>query len=91
MLSNKTSKKKYAKYKLEHVVRIHHRAGDAAYHAAYQEGAKRKMPMVKWASKDLMRIAVETLAINMKALGPFVLPYNVAIILSYQLPYEDSI
>lgn len=75
MLSNKARDKKHAKYRLEHVVRTHRGADDAAYHAAYQEEDADGQVGI-FLSKDLMRIAAETLRINMQALGPRVLPYS---------------
>lgn len=75
LLSNKTADAKHAKYRLEHVVRTHCGADDAAYHAAYQEEDEEGNVGV-FLSKELMRIAAETLTINTKSLGPLVLPYS---------------
>ena len=75
LLSNKRSDKRSAKYRLDHLVRTHMGSNDAAYHAAYhQEDEEGKVGV--FLSKDLMRIASDTLRMNTKRLGPLVLPYS---------------
>eukprot|EP00249_Psilotum_nudum_P000420 c11998_g1_i1 orf=325-1893(+) len=73
LLSNKPSDKRRARYRLNHLVRTHKGADDAAYHAAYQEEDGEGNVGV-FLSKDIMKIASETLKLNMTALGPLVLP-----------------
>ncbi|KAH7287524.1 hypothetical protein KP509_32G060000 [Ceratopteris richardii] len=75
LLSNKATDRRRAKYRLDHIVRTHHGADDAAYHCAFQQEDEMGEQGV-FLSKELMRIAADVLRINTKKLGALVLPYD---------------
>ncbi|XP_010254814.1 PREDICTED: 3-ketoacyl-CoA synthase 4-like [Nelumbo nucifera] len=75
LLSNKSSDRRRAKYKLVHVVRTHCGADDRAFHCVYQEQDDRGKTGVSL-SKDLMAIAGMALKTNITTLGPLVLPIS---------------
>ncbi|KAL6995689.1 Protein Nef [Sarracenia purpurea var. burkii] len=75
LLSNKSSDKRLAKYKLVHVVRTHTGADDKAFRCVYQEQDSAGKVGVSL-SKDLMAIAGGALKTNITTLGPLVLPIS---------------
>ncbi|GKV42830.1 hypothetical protein SLEP1_g50195 [Rubroshorea leprosula] len=75
LLSNKSSDRRRAKYKLLHVVRTHCGADDKAFRCVYQEQDELGKTGVSL-SKDLMAIAGEALKANITTLGPLVLPIS---------------
>ncbi|KAJ7967316.1 3-ketoacyl-CoA synthase [Quillaja saponaria] len=75
LLSNKSSDKRRAKYKLVHVVRTHRGADDKAFRCVYQEQDDAGKTGVSL-SKDLMAIAGGALKTNITTLGPIVLPIS---------------
>uniref|UniRef100_A0A0C9QN79 3-ketoacyl-CoA synthase n=1 Tax=Wollemia nobilis TaxID=56998 RepID=A0A0C9QN79_9CONI len=75
LLSNKSSDRRRAKYKLVHVVRTHKGADDKAFHCVYQEQDETGRLGVSL-SKDLMAIAGGALKTNITTLGPLVLPIS---------------
>ncbi|CAN0905855.1 3-ketoacyl-CoA synthase 4 [Linum grandiflorum] len=75
LLSNKSSDRSRAKYKLVHVVRTHRGADDKAFRCVYQEQDPNGKTGVSL-SKDLMAIAGEALKANITTLGPLVLPIS---------------
>ncbi|CAJ1973080.1 unnamed protein product [Sphenostylis stenocarpa] len=75
LLSNKSSDKRRAKYKLLHVVRTHKGADDKAFRCVYQEQDDVGKIGVSL-SKDLMAIAGGALKTNITTLGPLVLPIS---------------
>lgn len=75
LLSNKSSDKRRAKYKLVHVVRTHKGADDKAFRCVYQEQDDVGKTGVSL-SKDLMAIAGGALKTNITTLGPLVLPVS---------------
>ncbi|KAK6916580.1 FAE1/Type III polyketide synthase-like protein [Dillenia turbinata] len=75
LLSNKSSDKKRAKYKLLHIVRTHCGANDKAFKCVYQEQDKDGKTGVSL-SKDLIAIAGGALKTNITTLGPLVLPLS---------------
>ncbi|BAT77487.1 hypothetical protein LR48_Vigan04g253500 [Vigna angularis] len=75
LLSNKSSDKRRAKYKLLHVVRTHKGADDKAFRCVYQEQDDAGKTGVSL-SKDLMAIAGGALKTNITTLGPLVLPIS---------------
>ncbi|CAM8917415.1 unnamed protein product [Rhodiola kirilowii] len=75
LLSNKSSDKRRAKYRLRHVVRTHRGADDKAFKCVYQEEDENGKVGVSL-SKDLMVIAGGTLKTNITTLGPLVLPLS---------------
>ncbi|KAK7352120.1 hypothetical protein VNO80_17538 [Phaseolus coccineus] len=75
LLSNKSSDKRRAKYKLLHVVRTHKGADDKAFRCVYQEQDDIGKTGVSL-SKDLMAIAGGALKTNITTLGPLVLPIS---------------
>ncbi|KAK6946249.1 3-Oxoacyl-[acyl-carrier-protein (ACP)] synthase III, C-terminal [Dillenia turbinata] len=75
LLSNKSSDRKKAKYKLVHIVRTHCGADDKAFKCVYQgqdDNGKTGVSL----SKDLMAIAGGALKTNITTLGPLVLPLS---------------
>lgn len=75
LLSNKSSEKKRAKYKLLHIVRTHRGADDKAYRCVFQEQDEQGRTGISL-SKDLMAIAGGALKTNITTLGPLVLPWS---------------
>lgn len=75
LLSNKTSDKRRAKYKLQHVVRTHMAADDAAFNCVRQEPDDVGVIGVSL-SRDLMTVAGNALKTNITTLGPLVLPIS---------------
>eukprot|EP01018_Ginkgo_biloba_P008140 Gb_20097 [translate_table: standard] len=75
LLSNKSSDRRRAKYKLVHVVRTHKGADDKAFHCVYQEQDEEGKLGVSL-SKELMAIAGGALKTNITTLGPLVLPIS---------------
>ncbi|XAR59549.1 Very-long-chain 3-oxoacyl-CoA synthase [Bertholletia excelsa] len=75
LLSNKSSDRRRAKYKLVHVVRTHCGANDQAFKCVYQEQDEKGKTGVSL-SKDLMAIAGQALKTNITTLGPLVLPIS---------------
>lgn len=75
LLSNKSSDRRRAKYKLVHTVRTHMGADDKAFKCVFQEqdGAGKIGVSL---SKDLMTIAGGALKTNITTLGPLVLPIS---------------
>ncbi|KAK9165516.1 hypothetical protein Scep_000707 [Stephania cephalantha] len=75
LLSNKSSDRRRAKYKLVHVVRTHCGSEDKAFRCVYQEQDEVGKVGVSL-SKDLMAIAGGALKNNITTLGPLVLPIS---------------
>jgi len=75
LLSNKRVHSSKAKYLLNHVIRVHKGANDAAYKAVYQDEDEKGCRGVS-ISKDLMNIAGDALKTNLTILGPLVLPWS---------------
>lgn len=74
-LSNKWSDGWRAKYKLNHIVRVHKGARDDAYSCVFQEEDGDGKLGVSL-SKDLLKVAGGALKDNITRLGPMVLPYS---------------
>lgn len=75
LLSNSSTDRRRAKYKLVHVVRTHRGADDKAFRCVYQEQDDNGKTGVSL-SKDLMAIAGGALKTNITTLGPLVLPIS---------------
>lgn len=75
LLSNKSSDKRRAKYRLLDIVRTHKGADDKAFKCVYQEQDDVGKTGVSL-SKDLMAIAGGALKTNITTLGPLVLPVS---------------
>ncbi|KAK1427306.1 hypothetical protein QVD17_15989 [Tagetes erecta] len=75
LLSNKSSDRSRAKYKLVHVVRTHRGSDEKAFRCVYQEQDDNGKTGVSL-SKDLMAIAGGALKTNITTLGPLVLPIS---------------
>ncbi|CAI9775929.1 unnamed protein product [Fraxinus pennsylvanica] len=75
LLSNKSSDRRSAKYKLVHTVRTHKGAEEKSYSCVFQEEDDTKQVGVAL-SKDLMAVAGEALKTNITTLGPLVLPMS---------------
>ncbi|XP_047316383.1 3-ketoacyl-CoA synthase 4-like [Impatiens glandulifera] len=75
LLTNKSSERRRAKYKLVHIVRTHKGADDKAFQCVYQEQDELGKTGVSL-SKDLMAIAGGALKTNITTLGPLVLPVS---------------
>ncbi|KAK4793596.1 hypothetical protein SAY86_024031 [Trapa natans] len=75
LLSNKSSDRRRAKYRLVHVVRSHCGSDDKAFRCVYQEEDGNGKTGVSL-SKDLMAIAGGALKTNITTLGPLVLPIS---------------
>lgn len=75
LLSNKTSDKKQAKYKLQHLVRIHMGSDDQCYQSVFQQEDEGGLVGVSL-SRALLNVAGNALKENMSQLGPLVLPYS---------------
>ncbi|KAK4284719.1 hypothetical protein QN277_001509 [Acacia crassicarpa] len=75
LLSNKSSDRRKAKYKLLQTVRTHKGADDKAFKCVYQEQDEAGKTGVSL-SKDLMAIAGGALKTNITTLGPLVLPIS---------------
>ncbi|KAK4785811.1 hypothetical protein SAY86_002500 [Trapa natans] len=73
MMSNRSSDRRRAKYRLVHVVRTHKGANDKAYRCVHQEEDREGKVGINL-SKDLMAIAGEALKSNIAMVGPLVLP-----------------
>nr|XP_043626858.1 3-ketoacyl-CoA synthase 5-like [Erigeron canadensis] len=73
LLTNKKSQKKYAKYKLLHVVRTHKGYEDKSYNCVTQEEDKEGHVGISL-NIDLMAIAGNSLKSNISTIGPLVLP-----------------
>ncbi|KAL8143421.1 hypothetical protein V2J09_016453 [Rumex salicifolius] len=84
LLSNRSSEKRRAKYKLAHVVRTHRGAQDKAYGCVYQEQDEAGKSGVSL-SKDLMAIAGDALKTNITTLGPLVLPMSEQLLFLFTL------
>ena len=80
LLSNKTSDKYRAKFKLEHVVRTHMGSNETAFGSVFQEEDAQGIVGVRL-SKQISEIAGKAIKKNIMKLGPKVLP------LSQQLKY----
>ncbi|KAK9136345.1 hypothetical protein Syun_015675 [Stephania yunnanensis] len=75
LLSNKSSDRSRAKYKLKHIVRTHCGSDDKAYHCVYQKQDDAGLVGVSL-SKELMIVATKALKTNISTLGPLVLPMS---------------
>ncbi|KAK6946245.1 FAE1/Type III polyketide synthase-like protein [Dillenia turbinata] len=75
LLSNKSSDKQRAKYKLLQIVRTHCGADDKAFKCVYQEQDDDGKTGVSL-SKDLLAVAGGALKSNITTLGPLVLPLS---------------
>jgi len=75
VLSNKRKDGWRAKYQLQHLVRTHRGADDAAYECVYQKEDPSGTVGVKL-DKKLMAVAGEALKVNITTLGPLVLPLH---------------
>ncbi|KAK1436534.1 hypothetical protein QVD17_02315 [Tagetes erecta] len=75
LLSNRSSDRSRAKYKLVHVVRTHRGSDEKAFKCVYQEQDNNGKTGVSL-SKDLMAIAGGALKTNITTLGPLVLPIS---------------
>ncbi|XP_010263648.1 PREDICTED: 3-ketoacyl-CoA synthase 4-like [Nelumbo nucifera] len=84
LLSNKSSDRRRAKYKLLHVVRTHCGADDKAFRCVYQEQDDQGKTGVSL-SKDLMSIAGMALKTNITTLGPLVLPISEQLLFFFNL------
>ncbi|XP_073049991.1 3-ketoacyl-CoA synthase 6 [Primulina eburnea] len=73
LLSNRSSDRSRAKYRLSHVVRTHKGADDKSYRCVSQEEDSEGNVGIML-NIDLMRIAGESLKSNITTLGPLVLP-----------------
>ena len=73
LLTNRSSERRRAKYRLVNVVRTHKGADDKAYRCVYEEEDKDGKVGTSL-SKDLMAIAGEALKSNITTIGPLVLP-----------------
>ncbi|KAG4998603.1 hypothetical protein JHK84_029638 [Glycine max] len=73
LLSNRTSERRRAKYRLVHVVRTHKGADDKAYRCVFEEEDREGKVGISL-QKDLMAIAGEALKSNITTMGPLVLP-----------------
>ncbi|KAK8567725.1 hypothetical protein V6N13_105682 [Hibiscus sabdariffa] len=73
LLSNRSSDRWRAKYRLVHVVRTHKGADNKAYRCVFEEEDKEGKVGISL-SKDLMAIAGEALKSNITTIGPLVLP-----------------
>jgi 3-ketoacyl-CoA synthase len=75
LLSNKNQDMGIAKYKLQHLVRTHLGSKDTAYQSVYQEPDENNIVGISL-SRSLLSVAASALRINIKNLGPLVLPYS---------------
>ncbi|GMY18354.1 3-ketoacyl-CoA synthase 6 [Fagus crenata] len=73
LLTNRSSERRRAKYRLVNVVRTHKGADDKAYRCVYEKEDKDGKVGTSL-SKDLMAIAGEALKSNITTIGPLVLP-----------------
>ncbi|KAL8268897.1 hypothetical protein R6Q59_002695 [Mikania micrantha] len=73
LLTNKSSQRKHAKYKLLHVVRTHKGSEDKSYRCVTQEEDKEGHVGIAL-NLDLMVIAGRSLKSNISTIGPLVLP-----------------
>ncbi|XP_047326675.1 3-ketoacyl-CoA synthase 4-like [Impatiens glandulifera] len=75
IISNKSSDRRRAKYKLVHVVRTHCGADDRAFNCVCQVPDDNGTMGISL-SKDLMAVAGRALKLNITTLGPLVLPIS---------------
>ncbi|OVA09870.1 FAE1/Type III polyketide synthase-like protein [Macleaya cordata] len=75
LLSNRSSDRHRAKYRLIHTIRTHKGNEDRGYKCAYQEEDNTGRVGVTL-SRDLASVAEEALKSNLTTLGPLVLPFN---------------
>eukprot|EP00033_Pygsuia_biforma_P002583 GCRY01002858.1.p1 GENE.GCRY01002858.1~~GCRY01002858.1.p1 ORF type:complete len:566 (+),score=165.80 GCRY01002858.1:187-1884(+) len=75
LLSNIAAEKKHAKYRLDHVVRIHKGADDESYNCVFQredDAGKKGVSL----SKKLVACMCRGMKSNLTVLGPLVLPWS---------------
>ncbi|KMZ60595.1 3-ketoacyl-CoA synthase [Zostera marina] len=84
LLSNRTTDKERAKYKLTHVIRTHKGGEDRAFQCVYQEEDDIGITGISL-SKDLMNIAGDALKSNITTIGPLVLPTSEQFMFLYSL------
>ncbi|XP_076918656.1 3-ketoacyl-CoA synthase 10-like [Bidens hawaiensis] len=84
LLSNRRRDCRRAKYKLEHIVRIHKGADDSSFKSVYQEEDAQRFKGVK-ISKDLVEIAADVIKTNITTLSPLVLPLSEQILFFFTL------
>ncbi|KAL4855401.1 3-ketoacyl-CoA synthase 1 [Chlorella vulgaris] len=75
LLTSKASERHRSKYELQHVVRVHLGADDAAYKCVFQRPDEGRFIGVEL-SKDLVGVAGRAMEVNMTRLGPLVLPWS---------------
>ena len=74
LLSNRSCDRRFAKYKLLHVVRTHIGADDTAYHCLYQQEDPEGIFGIS-ITKDVMALSGHAIRKNLTSLGPLVLSY----------------
>ena len=75
LLSNKHSEKSRALYELQHLVRVHLGADDAAFKCVYQHADADGTIGVEL-NRDLVSVAAKAMEVNLTRLGPLVLPWG---------------
>ncbi|KAG8661187.1 3-ketoacyl-CoA synthase 11 [Manihot esculenta] len=75
LLSNLPSDRRHSKYRLMYSVRTHNGADDKSYNSIMQQEDENNILGVSL-SKELIRVAGDTLKANITALGPLVLPLS---------------
>jgi 3-ketoacyl-CoA synthase len=75
LLTNKPTERWRAKYELEHLVRVHLGADDAAYRCVFQHPDAQGTVGVEL-NKDLVSVAARAMEANLRRLGPLVLPWG---------------
>ncbi|KAL1531825.1 3-ketoacyl-CoA synthase 5 [Salvia divinorum] len=84
LLSNRSSDRRRAKYRLSHVVRTHKGADDKSYGCVSQEEDDEGNVGIKL-NIDLMAVAGEALKSNITAIGPLVLPASEQLLFALSL------
>ena len=75
LLSNKRSERGRALYQLQHLVRVHLGADDAAFKCVYQHGDDTGVIGVEL-NKDLVKVAARAMEVNLTRVAPLVLPWG---------------
>ncbi|GMH45598.1 hypothetical protein BSKO_13555 [Bryopsis sp. KO-2023] len=84
LMTNKKREKRRAKYELQHVVRVHIGADDAAFRCVYQDLDSDGKLGVEL-NKDIVKVASKALQKNLTRMGPLVLPWSEFVFLGINL------
>jgi len=75
MLTNKGTERRRSLYELQHLVRVHLGADNAAYRCVFQHADDAGVIGVEL-NRDLVKVAARAMEVNLTRLGPLVLPWG---------------